>query len=95
MDSPKKVAVLGFDCALTTLVDKHIEEGILPNFAKVFKNGVVCDNCLVPYPTITPPNWTSIATATIERHRQRLRPFTIPARNRRPERLRAKKLKHS
>ncbi|MBL7212763.1 MAG: alkaline phosphatase family protein [Desulfobacteraceae bacterium] len=62
MVSPKKVAVLGFDCALTPLVDKHIEEGILPNFAKVFKNGVVCDNCLVPYPTITPPNWTSIAT---------------------------------
>ncbi len=62
MKSPKKIALLGFDCALTHLVQKHIDEGICPNFKKVFENGTVAENCLVPFPTITPPNWTSMAT---------------------------------
>ncbi len=62
MNRPKKVALLGFDCALTSLVRMHIEEGLCPNFKKIFENGVVCENCLVPFPTITPPNWTSMAT---------------------------------
>ena len=55
MKSPKKIALLGFDCALTSLVRKHIDEGIAPNFKKVFEGGTVSENCLVPYPTITPP----------------------------------------
>lgn len=62
MKSPKKIALLGFDCALTSLVRKHIDEGIAPNFKKVFEGGTVSENCLVPYPTITPPNWTVMAT---------------------------------
>ncbi len=62
MEAPKKIALLGFDCALTHLVRKHIEEGIAPNFKKVFENGTVTENCLVPFPTITPPNWTCMAT---------------------------------
>ena len=62
MKAPKKIALLGFDCALTNLVRKHIDEGICPNFKKVFENGTVAENCLVPFPTITPPNWTVMAT---------------------------------
>lgn len=62
MNTVKKIALLGFDCALTNLVRKHIEEGICPNFKKVFENGTVAENCFVPYPTITPPNWTVMAT---------------------------------
>ncbi len=62
MKSPEKIALLGFDCALTHLVRKHIEEGICPNFKKIFENGTVAENCLVPFPTITPPNWTAMAT---------------------------------
>ncbi len=62
MRDPKRIAVLGFDCALTHLVRKHIDEGTCPNFKKVFENGTVAENCLVPFPTITPPNWTAIAT---------------------------------
>lgn len=57
-----KVAVIGLDCAITHLVEKHIEEGVLPNFKKLFDNGTVCDNALVPFPTITPPNWATICT---------------------------------
>lgn len=59
---PKKVAVLGFDCALTHWIDKYIAEGHLPNFKKLFQEGVVCENSLAPYPTITPPNWAAIGT---------------------------------
>ncbi len=62
MEAAKKVALLGFDCALTSLVKKHIEEGICPNFKKIFEGGTVTENCFVPYPTITPPNWTCMAT---------------------------------
>ncbi len=62
MKTAKKVALLGFDCALTNLVREHIKEGLCPNFKKVFENGTVAENCLVPFPTITPPNWTSMIT---------------------------------
>jgi len=40
----------------------HIKEGHLPTFKKLIEEGVIADNCLVPYPTVTPPNWASIAT---------------------------------
>lgn len=59
---PQKVAVIGLDCALPHLIEKHIGEGHLPTFKKLFSEGAFARNCLVPYPTITPPNWASIAT---------------------------------
>jgi len=59
---PKKVAVIGFDCAEPHLIQKHIAEGHLPTFKKLFNGGVLAENCLSPFPTITPPNWASIAT---------------------------------
>lgn len=62
MKAFKKVAVIGLDCALTHMLDKHIAEGLLPNFKKFFENGTVCDNALVPFPTITPPNWATLCT---------------------------------
>jgi predicted AlkP superfamily phosphohydrolase/phosphomutase len=64
MDKPKRAVVLGFDCAEPALLLKHIAEGHLPNFKKVIDGGVFADNCLAPYPTITPPNWTTIATGS-------------------------------
>jgi predicted AlkP superfamily phosphohydrolase/phosphomutase len=62
MKKPKRVAVIGLDCAIPHLIDQHIAEGHLPTFKRLFENGVVADNCLVPFPTITPPNWATIAT---------------------------------
>jgi predicted AlkP superfamily phosphohydrolase/phosphomutase len=59
---PKKVALIGLDCAMPHLILKHIADGHLPTFKKLFDGGVLADNCLVPYPTVTPPNWASIAT---------------------------------
>lgn len=58
----KKVMILGFDCAMPRMIKKHVDEGILPNFKKIIDAGVFSEQCLVPYPTVTPPNWTSIAT---------------------------------
>jgi predicted AlkP superfamily phosphohydrolase/phosphomutase len=58
----KKVAVIGLDCALPHLIEKHIAEGYLPTFKNLKDKGVWAENSLVPYPTVTPPNWASIAT---------------------------------
>ncbi len=63
-NTPKKVAILGFDCAEPHLIKKHIAEGHLPAFKKLFEQGVLAENCLPPFPTITPPNWATIATGT-------------------------------
>ena len=59
---PKKVCVIGLDAALPTSILKYVEQGVLPNLERLIKNGVMAENGLVPYPTITPPNWTTIAT---------------------------------
>ena len=60
--NPRKVALIGLDCAMPHLIEKHISEGHLPTFKKLISEGAFARNCLVPYPTITPPNWASIAT---------------------------------
>lgn len=60
--TPTKVVVIGLDCALPHLIEQHIAEGHLPTFKKLLQEGVIAENCLVPYPTITPPNWATIAT---------------------------------
>ena len=62
MNRPKRVMVVGIDGAVSHIVEEHIKEGILPNFKKVYENGVKSLNSLCPMPTITPPNWTCIST---------------------------------
>jgi len=62
MKKPQKVAIIGLDCALPNLVEKHIAEGYLPTFKKLIDTGVFTENGLVPYPTVTPPNWATIGT---------------------------------
>ena len=57
-----KVVILGFDCAMPGLLEKLVNEGHLPNFKKLMSKGVFAEKCHVPFPTVTPPNWTSIAT---------------------------------
>lgn len=64
MNKPQRVAIIGFDCPLVPQIKRYIADGHLPNFKRIFDSGVVADNCLVPFPTITPPNWTTIATGT-------------------------------
>lgn len=59
---PNKVAVIGLDGLPLKLLQKHLDAGDLPVFKRLIDEGMIADNCLSCYPTITPPNWTSIAT---------------------------------
>ena len=62
MGKRNRLAILGFDAVVVPLLQKAIDEGHLPNFKKVFDGGTVAENALVAFPTITPPNWTTLAT---------------------------------
>jgi len=64
-----KVMVIGLDAPIAPRVYDYAKEGKLPVMAKLIENGVYAENCLVPFPTITPPNWTTIVTgASIGTH---------------------------
>ncbi|MHB1416905.1 MAG: alkaline phosphatase family protein, partial [Chloroflexota bacterium] len=58
----KKVMVLGIDAPIVSRVVDWAREGKLPTLQKLLNEGVYAPNCLCPVPTITPPNWTTIAT---------------------------------
>jgi len=57
-----KIAVIGFDAPITKTLWRLIQSGDLPNLKRLVENGVWAENCMVPHPTITPPNWTTLAT---------------------------------
>ncbi|HUT36774.1 MAG TPA: alkaline phosphatase family protein [Planctomycetota bacterium] len=59
---PSKVVVIGFDAPIVKTVRRYIKAGKLPNLARLCRRGVWGNHCLVPHPTITPPNWTTIVT---------------------------------
>ncbi len=59
---PSRVAIIGFDAPIVKTVQALMRAGKLPNLARLCRRGVWGDHCLVPHPTITPPNWTSIVT---------------------------------
>ena len=59
---PSKVMMFGLDGAIMARLYKYYKENSLPAFAKVIDNGVWVKNFMVPLPTATSPNWTSIAT---------------------------------
>ena len=59
---PKKVAIIGLDGLPAKLVEKHVNEGQLPTFRRIIEGGTIAENALGSFPTITPPNWTTIAT---------------------------------
>ncbi|MHB1416037.1 MAG: alkaline phosphatase family protein [Chloroflexota bacterium] len=59
---PEKAMVVGIDSTIVPRLYKWAKEGKLPTLKKLMDKGVFAKNCLVPFPTITPPNWTTIAT---------------------------------
>ena len=61
-ERPSRIVVIGFDAPIPERVYKYAVEGKLPNIRRLIEEGVYCENCLVPHPTITPPNWTTIVT---------------------------------
>lgn len=58
----RKVMIIGLDAPLVKSVKKYAEIGKMPNIQRLIESGTWAENCLVPHPTITPPNWTTIAT---------------------------------
>ncbi|MHB1132745.1 MAG: alkaline phosphatase family protein [Chloroflexota bacterium] len=58
----EKVMVLGIDAPIVPRLRKYALEGKLPALQRLFQEGTHAPNCLVPFPTITPPNWTTITT---------------------------------
>ncbi|MCD6407499.1 alkaline phosphatase family protein [bacterium] len=64
MNEAKKAVVIGIDAPITKSILRCAKEGKMPNVKKLIENGVWGKNCLVPHPTITPPNWTAIATGS-------------------------------
>jgi predicted AlkP superfamily phosphohydrolase/phosphomutase len=54
--------LIGIDAPIPERVYEWARQGELPAIAALIKNGVYAKNCLPPFPTITPPNWTSIVT---------------------------------
>ena len=62
MSLPKKAVVLGLDAPIAPRLYNFALKGYLPTFRKLITEGTYAENCLVPFPTITPPNWTTIVT---------------------------------
>jgi predicted AlkP superfamily phosphohydrolase/phosphomutase len=57
-----KIMILGADAPIVPRVRKYLDEGEMPNLKGLIDAGVFAANCLVPFPTITPPNWATIVT---------------------------------
>ena len=62
MKKVQRVMIIGVDAPIAPRVRQFAAQGLLPTVKKLLDGGVVANNCLVPYPTITPPNWTTIVT---------------------------------
>jgi len=59
---PKKMMLFGLDSVSPELIEFFVNKGKLPNIARLMEEGVFAENALPPFPPVTPPNWTSIAT---------------------------------
>ena len=60
----KRVMMIGLDGADPFVIKRLIGEGRLPNLKKAIENGVVGENMAMigAFPSVTPPNWASLAT---------------------------------
>jgi predicted AlkP superfamily phosphohydrolase/phosphomutase len=57
----KKILLIGIDQSIPYLINKFIDEGVLPNIKKLIDTGVYGEAYSCP-PCDTPTNWTTIAT---------------------------------
>ena len=60
----KRAMLIGLDGADPVVIKRMISEGKLPNLKKVMAQGAHTENLdmLGVFPTVTPPNWTTLAT---------------------------------
>ena len=61
-DRPRKLVLIGLDAPTIEDIERYTRSGDMPATARLIEEGVFAENCLVPHPTITPPNWTTIVT---------------------------------
>ncbi len=59
---PEKLVLIGLDAPITPRILDLARRGELPAIADLIRRGTVAANCMVPFPTITPPNWITIVT---------------------------------
>ena len=62
----KRVALLGFDCAIPKRLEALMDEGALPNFKKFAAEGAYMTEGY-NMPTVTPPSWATICTGAFPR----------------------------
>ena len=60
----KKLMVLGVDGMDPRLSRKYVDEGKMPNLKKIIERGAQRDDLVLlgAQPTVTPPQWTTLAT---------------------------------
>lgn len=60
---PDKAIIIGIDAPIVPRLYRFCKAGHLPTINRLFlEQGVWANNCLVPLPTVTPPNWAAIST---------------------------------
>lgn len=59
---PRRVMILGVDAPIVPRTLNYVAAGDMPHLRTLIEGGTLATNCMVPYPTITPPNWTTIVT---------------------------------
>ena len=62
MSTAKKVMVIGLDAIIARQVYRYAQDGHMPRVKRLLDTGVFANNCLPPFPGITPPNWSTLAT---------------------------------
>ena len=65
MKETKKAIIIGLDGPIAKRLKKYSDDDKLPNIKNIINNGIYANNCFVPYPTVTPPNWASISTGSL------------------------------
>jgi predicted AlkP superfamily phosphohydrolase/phosphomutase len=58
----KKIILIGLDAPIAHRIFELSQTGDLPTFRNLIDSGVYAENCFVPFPTVTPPNWATIST---------------------------------
>lgn len=59
---PQKLVLIGLDAPIVETVERYTAEGVMPTVKSLIEGGTFCANAMAPFPTITPPNWTTIVT---------------------------------
>ena len=62
MARPNHCLIIGLDGAVPELIEEYSKQGVLPNIAKLIRNGSWAENCLPPLPNTSPTCWATVAT---------------------------------